>query len=75
VNDGTISNQAARALADLMQATRAVSATPFEMMVMGVKVQFVRLLHMDQREGDWESLHVLGSTGALSLGNIPQEEE
>jgi hypothetical protein len=72
-----ISQQAAGALAKLMQDQHATSAESFDETIRGVKVTFVVLNHSDQRDGDWDTLHCLGqySSGMASLGTIPKEAE
>lgn len=68
-----ISRAAAKALSDLMERERAIHAVTFVEKVAGVNVNFVRLYHSEQRDGDYETLHALGANGAVSLGTIPKK--
>ena len=65
----------ASSLSKLMDEQRAGLATTEEVEVHGVKVTFVILDHDDQREGSWQSLHVLGGASYVTCGNIPREPD
>ena len=65
----SVTNQQATALADMMKKGGAYKATTEEVEIHGLRVQVVILDHDDQREGEWQTVHVLGhQMGSVEIG-------
>ncbi len=70
-----ISRAQAMSLAKLMESTQGYAATSHVVSVFGVDITVIVVEHEDQREGSWQTVHVLDAytDKSVSVGTIPKE--